>query len=38
MTLKANVVGKIMATNDVQILIPLICEYVVLHGKGGLRM
>lgn len=28
------VVGKMMAPKDIHVLIPGICEYVVLHGKG----
>lgn len=40
MTLKVNVVGKIMALKDAKILspVPLNCEYIMFHGKGRLRM
>lgn len=40
MTLKVNVVGKIMALKEAKILnsAPLTCEYIMFHGKGRLRM
>lgn len=40
MTLKVNVVGKILALKEAKILspVPLTCEYIMFRGKGRLRM
>lgn len=33
-----ELVGRMISFKDVHVLILSICEYIMVHGKGGLRL